>query len=163
MATDLDPEKQAQFGLRRAQQQPAQPQPQLGMTLAPDQQRRQRIDADMQRASERIRETKRGLTKAASTVGDAIGSAYGTVLKAGTAVPRGLYGIATGETPVTFSSELPDYTNRGLDRRRAGNFVKDNPEQAEAARLGLRSVADRASSSAIGAVKAAQPAPAAAG
>src|SRR5690606_18073306 len=122
----------------------------------PDQQRRQRIDADMQRASERIRETKQGLTKAASTVGDAIGSAYGTVLKAGTAVPRGLYGIATGETPVTFSNELPDYTNRGLLRRRAENWANNNPEQAEAAGLGLKSVAERASDSAIGAVKAAQ-------
>ncbi|WP_313309327.1 hypothetical protein [Stutzerimonas nitrititolerans] len=160
MATDLDPEKQPRLGLRAAQPQ-AQPQPQLGMTLTPEQQRRQRIDSDMQRASSRIAETKLGLRKAASAVGDVAGSAYGTVLKAGTAVPRGLYGIATGETPVTFSNELPDYTNRGLDQRRAGNFVKENPEQAEAARLGLRGIADRASSSAIGAVKDAPPAQAA--
>src|SRR5690606_39447204 len=84
------------------------------------------------------------LQKADSAVVDVAGSAYGTVLKAGTAVPRGLYGIATGETPVTFSNELPDYTNRGLDQRRAGNFVKENPEQAEAALQGWLVIAVRA-------------------
>lgn len=118
-------------------------QPQLGMTLTPEQQRRQRIDADMKVAAERINETKRGLRSAASKVGDAVGTAYGTALNAATVVPRTLYGVATGEIPVNVS-HLPDYTNHGLNQRRAKNWVANNPEQAQAAKQGMQDVADRA-------------------
>lgn len=134
MATDPDE-------LKRLDAQNAQPQ--LGMTLTPEQQRRRRIDADMKLAAERINETKRGLRNAASQVGDAVGTAYGTVLNAATVVPRTLYGVATGEIPVTVS-HLPDYRNRELEQRRAANWVANNPEQAAAARQSMQDITDRA-------------------
>jgi len=130
--------------------------PQLGMMLTPEQQRQQRIDADMQRASQRIQETRQGFKNAAGAVGGALGTAAGAVIKAGTVVPRTIAGMATGEIPVTVS-HLPDYRNKGVEQRRAANWVKNNPEQADAARVGMRAVADRASSAAIGQVKSAQP------
>lgn len=132
------------------------PQQALGMTLSPEQQRRQRIDADMQQASARIQETKQGFRKAAGAVGDAVGTAASTIVKAGTVVPRTLAGLATGEIPVNVQ-HLPDYGNKGVDQRRAANWAQNNPEQAEAARMGMKGVADRAVGSAMGAVKAAPP------
>lgn len=135
--------------------------PQLGMTLTPSQQRQQRVDADMQRATSRIQETKQGFKRAASAVGGAVGSAASAVVKAGTVVPRTIAGMATGEIPVTVS-QLPDYGNKGVEQRRAANWAKNNPEQADSARLGMKAIADRASSSAIDKVKSAPSAAAAA-
>jgi len=139
---ELDPKKQL---------------PQLGMTLSPSQQRQQRVNSDMQRASSRIQETKQGLRKAAGAVGDALGTAAGAVVKAGTVVPRTIAGVATGDIPLNVS-HLPDYGNKGVEQTRSANWAKNNPDQAESARLGMKAVADRASSAAIGQVKAAQPA-----
>lgn len=143
MATD--PEE-----LKRQQAQA----PQLGMTLSPEQQRRQRIDNDMRQAAARIAETRQGFQKAASAVGGAVGTAAESVVKAGTVVPRTLYGLATGDIPVNVS-HLPDYGNKGVEQRKAANWASKNPDQAEAARIGMKGIADRASSAAIGAVKSA--------
>lgn len=165
MATDLDSEKQprlglrapqpqqaqpqSQLGMRRTQQQ-AQPQPQLGMTLTPEQQRRQRIDSDMQRATDNIRQSK-------AAIGEVVNDAGGAIKQAGrTLAETGKAGLGLIKN-TRFDNSLPDYGNYGLIKRRAENFVQNNPEQAEAARLGLRGIADRASSAAIDAVRAAPP------
>lgn len=131
--------------------------PQLGMMLTPEQQRQQRVDAGRQRAAQRIQETKQGFKNAASAVGGALGTAAGTLIKAGTVVPRTIKGIATGEIPVNVS-HLPDYSNKELEQRRAANWAANNPAEADSARLGMRAIADRASSAAIGQVRAAKPA-----
>lgn len=106
-----------------------------GMLLSPEQQRRRRIDADMQRASENIRQSK-------AAIGNAVSQAARSIVGAGQLVKDTV-------TNVRFDDSLPDYTNYGLERRRAENFVKNNPVAAQNARQAMGDMAGRA----VGAAK----------
>ena len=77
-----------------------------------------------------VERNREALNNAADNVGGFYKGAAEKVLGAATVVPRGVAGLATGST--TFDSNLPDY-GAGERERAAQRFVRQNPEQAEAA------------------------------
>lgn len=141
---------------RKALLSTSKPAPKLGqapasIALTPQQQNQNKRDEWRKQSVERQNQFKANASEKLGAVTDAVGTAYGTVLNTATAIPQGLYGVATGEIPVTFDDRLPrqdirDKRNAQASVAKAKQWVATNPDQAAQSRLGMQGIADLATS-----------------
>lgn len=135
--------------------EPQAPQQRLGMTLTPEQVEASTKKAQLEQSRKRQAEFKAGVGNTLDRLGN---SAMNVANMPGRTIIEGAKQIGAFVGNTRFDNSLPDYSNKGLEQRKAANWAKNNPAQADAARVGMRAVADRATSAAIGQVKAAPPA-----
>lgn len=101
-----------------------------------------------------VQRNRQALSNAAGAAGDLYRGAASTLLSAATVVPRTVGGIASGETPITIDSNLPDYG--AGERERAEQKAQRRAERAASVPMQgqefARGVADRAVSRATSAL-----------
>lgn len=93
-----------------------------------------------------VQRNRQALSNAAGALGDLYKGAASTLINTATVVPRTVAGIATGETPITIDSNLPDYG--AGERERAAQKAQRRAERAASVPMPgqefARGVADRA-------------------
>lgn len=122
-----------------------------GIALTPEMADANKRAQQRQGGAQAIEQTKQSIGNKLDAAGNVIGQAYKGVTGAATVIPRTAYGVATGEIPVKFNSEarhpgadiVDGYKARDA-KASASKWVSDNPDQANAAGLGMQGVADRA-------------------
>ncbi|ONM45429.1 hypothetical protein BXT89_03115 [Halopseudomonas pachastrellae] len=101
-----------------------------------------------------VQRNRQALSNAAGAAADLYKGAASTLLSAATVVPRTVGGIASGETPITIDSNLPDYG--AGERQRAEQKAQRRAERAASVPMQgqefARGVADRAVSRATSAL-----------